>query len=75
MRAKMFWAWMTGFGFLLFILGSLIAFIPYIGLPLMGAGVLLMIVSLIFLIPLLIREMKRDDVEMKENISEEDLKP
>gem|GEM_PF-2599860 len=71
----MFWAWMTGFGFLLFILGSLIAFIPYIGLPLMGAGVLLMIVSLIFLIPLLIREMKRDDVEMKENISEEDLKP
>lgn len=75
MKAKMFWAWMTGCGFLLFMIGSLIAFIPYIGLPLMGAGVLLVIISLSFLIPLLIREMRRDDVEMKKNISEEDLKP
>ena len=75
MKPKNFWAWVFASGILLMIIGGIIAFIPYVGLPMMGLGGLMMIVALIALIPILIHERKMDNREMRENIKEEDLRP
>ena len=75
MKPKNFWAWTFALGTLLMIIGGVIAFIPYVGIPMMGLGGLMMIVSVIVLIPILIRERSKDNQEMRENIKEEDLRP
>jgi len=75
MKPKIFWAWTIALGILIFTIGSLTAFIPYVGLPLMGLGALMSIVGVIALIPILINERSRDNQEMRENIKEEDLRP
>jgi uncharacterized membrane protein HdeD (DUF308 family) len=75
MKPKNFWAWVFALGILLMIIGGVIAFIPYVGLPIMGLGGLMMIVAVIALIPILIRERSKDNKEMRENIKEEDLRP
>ena len=75
MKPKIFWAWVFVVGMVLMIVGGIIAFIPLLGLPMMGLGGLMMIISVIVLIPLLIRERSRDNQEMRANIKEEDLRP
>ncbi len=75
MGQKHFWAWVIFAGFLIMIVGSLIAFIPYIGLPLMFLGVVIDIIGIIFLVKILIRERKKDYSDMEEDISKEDLRP
>ena len=75
MKPKNFWAWVFALGILLMILGGIVAFIPFVGLPIMGLGGLMMIIGVIVLIPILIHERSKDNKEMRENIKEEDLRP
>ena len=75
MKPKIFWAWVFVVGMILMIVGGIIAFIPFVGLPMMGLGGLMMIISVIVLIPILIQERSRDNQEMRANIKEEDLRP
>ncbi|MBN1538576.1 MAG: hypothetical protein JW939_00390 [Candidatus Thermoplasmatota archaeon] len=75
MRPKLFWAWTVALGILLAIIGGFLAVVPYVGLTLMGIGILMMILGIIALIPILIKEMRSDDREMHEKINEEDLRP
>jgi len=75
MKPKTFWAWVIVLGILIFTVGSIIAFIPFVGLPLMGLGGLMAIVGVIVLIPILIQERNKDYKEMRDSIKEEDLRP
>jgi uncharacterized membrane protein HdeD (DUF308 family) len=75
MKPKVFWGWVVAAGIFLAIIGGVLAIIPPLGLSFMGLGFLMMLVGVIAMIPILIKEMKRDDQDMRENIKEEDLRP
>ena len=75
MKRKNFWGWAMAVGIGLFTLGSFVAFIPYVGLPIMGLGVILFIIGLVMLIPILIMERKRDNVKMNMDIDKKELRP
>lgn len=75
MKPKIFWAWAVALGILLTIIGGAVAFIPLLGIPIMGLGGLMIIVGIIVLIPILIQERNKDYKEMRDNIKEEDLRP
>ncbi|MBN1390038.1 MAG: hypothetical protein JXA22_05290 [Candidatus Thermoplasmatota archaeon] len=75
MRPKLFWAWTVALGILLAIIGGFLVVVPYVGLAVMGIGILMMIIGIVALVPILIGEMKREDREMHEKIHEEDLRP
>ena len=66
---------MAVIGLVLITLGGFLAIIPFIGLPLMGIGTVLFLLAVIILIPILIKEMKKDDKEMRSEISDEELRP
>ncbi|MDG6224899.1 MAG: hypothetical protein QCI82_05230 [Candidatus Thermoplasmatota archaeon] len=75
MSRKGLWSWIAVAGLVLLIIGSFLLFIPYLGLVTLGLGTILMFIGIIALIPILIREMKKDDAEMREAISERELRP
>jgi Ni,Fe-hydrogenase I cytochrome b subunit len=75
MTPKALWAWIGVIGLVLIILGGFLAIIPFIGLPMMGVGTVLFLVAVIVLIPILIREKRQDDKEMRSEISERELRP
>jgi uncharacterized membrane protein HdeD (DUF308 family) len=75
MKPKVFWGWIVAAGILLAIIGGVLAFFPPVGLPIMGLGFLMMLVGIVMMIPILIKEMRSDDRDMKDNIKEEDLRP
>ena len=75
MKRKNFWAWAIAVGIGLFTLGSLAAFIPFLGLPIMGVGAVLAIVGVVMLIPILIGERNTDYRKMMEDIDERELRP
>jgi len=75
MKPKVFWGWLVAAGILLAIIGGFIAIYPPVGLPIMGLGLLMMIVGIVMMIPILIKEMKKDDEDMRHSIKEEDLRP
>ena len=71
----MVWSWIAIIGFIMIILGSFLAIIPFIGLPLMGLGTVIMIIAIVVLLPILIKERRKDNREMMSDISEEELRP
>ncbi len=75
MTSKGLWSWVAVIGLVLIALGGFLAIIPFIGLPLMGIGTVLFLLAVIILIPILIKEMKKDDKEMRSEISDEELRP
>ncbi|MGA1793454.1 MAG: hypothetical protein ACMUHM_05845 [Thermoplasmatota archaeon] len=75
MEPKVFWGWFIALGILMVIIGGFLAILPLLGLTVMGLGILMMVVGMIAIIPILIKEMKRDDKEMHEDVKEEDLRP
>ncbi len=75
MRRKHFWAWTIFVGFVIMTLGSFIAFIPYVGLPMMLLGVVIVLIAIPFLVSILIRDRKKDYLDMEKDISKEDLRP
>ncbi len=75
MRRKHFWAWIIFTGFAIMTLGSLIAFIPYVGLPLMLLGVVIVLIAIPFLIRILLQDRKKDYSDMEKDIPKEDLRP
>lgn len=75
MKPKVFWGWFVAAGILLAIIGGVLAIVPFIGLPIMGVGFLMMVVGTVALIPILVREMRREDQEMHEKIDEGELRP
>jgi len=75
MEPKVFWGWFIALGILMMIIGGFLAILPVVGLLIMGVGLLMMIVGAAAIIPILIKEMKKDDKEMHDNIKEEDLRP
>jgi hypothetical protein len=75
MTSKGLWSWVAVIGLVLITLGGFLAIIPFIGLPLMGIGTVLFLLAVIILIPILIKEMKKDDKEMRSEISDEELRP
>lgn len=75
MSQKAFWSWFAVIGFIIMIIGSFTAIIPIIGLPLMAIGTIMMIIGIVGLIPILIKERKKDYNDMRSEISEEELRP
>ena len=75
MKRKHFWAWTIFVGFVIMTLGSFIAFIPYIGLPMMFLGVVIVLIAIPFLVRILLQDRKRDYSDMEKDISKEDLRP
>jgi len=75
MEPKVFWGWFIALGILMVIIGGFLAILPVLGLTIMGIGILMMVVGIAAIVPILIREMKRDDKEMHEDVKEEDLRP
>ena len=75
MTSKGLWSWVAVIGLVLITLGGFLAIIPFIGLPLMGIGIVLFLLAVIILIPILIKEMKKDDKEMRSEISDKELRP
>ena len=57
------------------IIGTFLLVIPYVGLVVLGLGAVLMVVGIAALIPILIKEMRKDDAEMREAIPERELRP
>ena len=75
MKRKHLWAWTIFVGFIIMTLGSFIAFIPYIGLPMMFLGVVIVLIAIPFLVRILLQDRKRDYSDMEKDISKEDLRP
>ena len=75
MKRKHFWAWVIFVGFAIMTLGSFIAFIPYIGLPMMFLGVVIVLIAIPFLVRILLQDRKKDYSDMEKDISKEDLRP
>ncbi len=75
MTSKGLWSWVAVIGLVLITLGGFLAIIPFIGLPLMGIGTVLFLLAVIILIPILIKEMKKDNKEMRSEISDKELRP
>jgi hypothetical protein len=75
MTSKALWSWVAVLGIALITLGGFLAIIPFVGLPMMAVGTIMFLVAIIILIPILIKEMRKDDKEMRSEISEEELRP
>ena len=75
MPAKSLFAWTGVAGLVILIIGSFLTIWPYVGAIVMFAGAVIMIVSIIFLIPILIREKNDDNRKMRNEISEKELRP
>ena len=75
MKPKWFWSWTIFSGFLVMMLGALLSVIPIVGIVLLYLGIIIMIAGAIFLVPILIRERSRDYEEMRDEITEKELRP
>ncbi|MEA3558287.1 MAG: hypothetical protein U9R75_03440 [Candidatus Thermoplasmatota archaeon] len=75
MEPKHRWGLFVALGILVFTVGSFLAFIPIIGLPMMGAGALMFLIGVIVIMILVFKERGRDFKQMNENISKEELRP
>ncbi len=75
MTIKAIWSWVAVIGLVLVTIGGILAFIPYVGLSLMALGGVITIVAIIALIPILIKDMRKDDRKMRSEISEKELRP
>ena len=75
MTPKAIWSWVAVIGLVLVSIGGILAFIPYVGLSLMALGGVMTIVAIIVLIPMLIKDMRKDDREMRSEITDEELRP
>lgn len=75
MEPKHKWGLFVALGFAVMIAGSFLAIIPFIGLPLMGVGMLMCLIGFIVIMIIVINERKKDFDDMDQNISKEDLRP
>ncbi|MFW3146076.1 MAG: hypothetical protein ACMUIE_04615 [Thermoplasmatota archaeon] len=75
MEQKHKWGLFVGAGFLVMLIGSFTAVIPFIGLPVMFLGVAMCVIGIIVIIVLVLKERKTDYKDMNDNIEKEDLRP
>jgi Flp pilus assembly protein TadB len=75
MSSKAIWSWIGVAGLIILTVGALLAYVPYAGIALMAIGTTIMIISVIVLIPILIRERKEDNRQMRNEITERELRP